>query len=39
MEAELTADGHRGVIVNTASIAAYKGQTGQLPYAAAKAGW
>jgi NAD(P)-dependent dehydrogenase (short-subunit alcohol dehydrogenase family) len=27
-----------GVIVNTASIAAYEGQIGQLPYAAAK-GW
>jgi NAD(P)-dependent dehydrogenase (short-subunit alcohol dehydrogenase family) len=31
-------DSHRGVIVNTASIAAYEGQTGQLPYAAAKGG-
>lgn len=31
-------DGHRGVIVNTASIAAYEGQVGQLPYAAAKGG-
>jgi NAD(P)-dependent dehydrogenase (short-subunit alcohol dehydrogenase family) len=28
----------RGVIVNTASIAAYEGQAGQLPYAAAKGG-
>ncbi|MFK4105213.1 SDR family NAD(P)-dependent oxidoreductase [Streptomyces sp. NPDC019531] len=28
----------RGVLVNTASIAAYEGQTGQLPYAAAKGG-
>jgi NAD(P)-dependent dehydrogenase (short-subunit alcohol dehydrogenase family) len=28
-------DGARGVIVNTASIAAYEGQIGQLPYAAA----
>lgn len=28
----------RGVIVNTASIAAYEGQVGQIPYAAAKAG-
>jgi len=28
----------RGVIVNTASIAAYEGQVGQLPYAAAKGG-
>jgi len=31
-------DGARGVIVNTASIAAYEGQIGQLPYAAAKGG-
>ncbi|GAB2825009.1 SDR family NAD(P)-dependent oxidoreductase [Actinocorallia aurea] len=31
-------DGSRGVIVNTASIAAYEGQVGQLPYAAAKGG-
>jgi NAD(P)-dependent dehydrogenase (short-subunit alcohol dehydrogenase family) len=31
-------DGTRGVIVNTASIAAYEGQIGQLPYAAAKGG-
>jgi NAD(P)-dependent dehydrogenase (short-subunit alcohol dehydrogenase family) len=28
----------RGVIVNTASIAAYEGQIGQVPYAAAKGG-
>ncbi|MGR7000919.1 SDR family NAD(P)-dependent oxidoreductase [Yinghuangia aomiensis] len=35
---EPTADGHRGVIVTTASIAAYEGQIGQLPYAAAKGG-
>ncbi|MEE3849517.1 SDR family oxidoreductase [Gordonia sp. LSe1-13] len=28
----------RGVIVNTASIAAYEGQIGQLPYSAAKGG-
>jgi NAD(P)-dependent dehydrogenase (short-subunit alcohol dehydrogenase family) len=28
----------RGVIINTASIAAYEGQIGQLPYAAAKGG-
>jgi NAD(P)-dependent dehydrogenase (short-subunit alcohol dehydrogenase family) len=32
------ADGDRGVIVSTASIAAYEGQIGQLPYAAAKGG-
>jgi NAD(P)-dependent dehydrogenase (short-subunit alcohol dehydrogenase family) len=31
-------DAGRGVIVNTASIAAYEGQIGQLPYAAAKGG-
>ncbi|MGW1876227.1 SDR family NAD(P)-dependent oxidoreductase [Streptomyces sp. NPDC001975] len=34
----LEADGGRGVVVNTASIAAYEGQIGQLPYAAAKGG-
>ena len=31
-------DGERGVIVNTASIAAYEGQIGQPAYAASKAG-
>jgi NAD(P)-dependent dehydrogenase (short-subunit alcohol dehydrogenase family) len=31
-------DGSRGAIVSTASIAAYEGQIGQLPYAAAKGG-
>ena len=31
-------EGARGVIVNTASIAAFEGQIGQAPYAAAKAG-
>ncbi|MFI6377173.1 SDR family oxidoreductase [Streptomyces sp. NPDC050546] len=31
-------DGARGVIVTTSSIAAYEGQVGQLPYAAAKGG-
>ncbi|MET8208907.1 SDR family NAD(P)-dependent oxidoreductase [Streptomyces sp. NPDC005373] len=31
-------DGGRGVIVTTSSIAAYEGQVGQLPYAAAKGG-
>ncbi|MGW0249021.1 SDR family NAD(P)-dependent oxidoreductase [Nocardia goodfellowii] len=31
-------EGTRGVIVNTASIAAYEGQIGQLPYSAAKGG-
>ncbi|MGW3651136.1 SDR family NAD(P)-dependent oxidoreductase [Streptomyces sp. NPDC000878] len=35
---EPTEDGGRGVAVNTASIAAYEGQIGQLPYAAAKGG-
>jgi NAD(P)-dependent dehydrogenase (short-subunit alcohol dehydrogenase family) len=38
MAAQEPDDGERGVIVNTASIAAYEGQTGQLPYAAAKGG-
>jgi len=31
-------DGERGVIVNTASVAAYEGQIGQTSYAASKAG-
>ncbi|XP_069785351.1 LOW QUALITY PROTEIN: 3-hydroxyacyl-CoA dehydrogenase type-2 [Narcine bancroftii] len=31
-------DGHRGVIVNTASVAAYDGQVGQAAYAASKGG-
>ena len=31
-------DGARGVIVNTASVAAYEGQIGQIAYAASKAG-
>ncbi|WP_405137883.1 SDR family NAD(P)-dependent oxidoreductase [Nocardia sp. NBC_01388] len=35
---EALEEGSRGVIVNTASIAAYEGQIGQLPYAAAKGG-
>ena len=30
-------DGQRGVVVNTASIAGYEGQAGQVAYAAAKA--
>lgn len=34
---EPDADGQRGVVVNTASVAGYEGQTGQLSYAAAKA--
>jgi NAD(P)-dependent dehydrogenase (short-subunit alcohol dehydrogenase family) len=37
-EAEPVADGDRGVCVNTASIAAYEGQVGQVAYAASKAG-
>jgi len=32
------ADGARGVIVNTASVAAYDGQVGQIAYAASKGG-
>ena len=35
---EPLADGERGVIINTASIAAYEGQIGQAAYAASKAG-
>ena len=31
-------DGERGVIINTASIAAFEGQIGQVAYSAAKAG-
>ena len=34
----ITADGERGVIVNTASVAAYDGQVGQEAYAASKGG-
>lgn len=34
----LDEDGQRGVIINTASIAAWDGQVGQLAYAASKAG-
>lgn len=34
----LNGDGERGVIVNTASIAAYEGQIGQAAYASSKAG-
>ncbi len=34
----LTADGERGVIINTASVAAYEGQIGQAAYAASKGG-
>jgi NAD(P)-dependent dehydrogenase (short-subunit alcohol dehydrogenase family) len=32
------ADGERGVIVNTSSIAAFDGQIGQAAYSASKAG-
>jgi NAD(P)-dependent dehydrogenase (short-subunit alcohol dehydrogenase family) len=35
---EAGADGERGVIINTASVAAYDGQIGQAAYAASKAG-
>lgn len=35
---EPLASGQRGVIINTASIAGYEGQPGQVPYAAAKGG-
>ena len=37
-KAEPLASGQRGVIINTASIAGYEGQPGQVPYAAAKGG-
>ena len=33
-----TADGERGVIINTASVAAFEGQIGQAAYSASKAG-
>jgi NAD(P)-dependent dehydrogenase (short-subunit alcohol dehydrogenase family) len=36
-KAELV-EGERGVIIMTASVAAYEGQIGQIPYASAKAG-
>jgi NAD(P)-dependent dehydrogenase (short-subunit alcohol dehydrogenase family) len=35
---EATADGERGVLINTASVAAYDGQIGQAAYAASKGG-
>lgn len=38
MKNEPNADGERGVIVNTASVAAYEGQLGQAAYAASKGG-
>ena len=37
-EADALEDGERGVIVNTASVAAYDGQIGQTAYAASKSG-
>jgi len=36
--APLNEDGERGVIINTASVAAYDGQIGQIAYAASKGG-
>ena len=38
VEAGLNAEGERGVIVNTASVAAFDGQIGQAAYAASKSG-
>jgi NAD(P)-dependent dehydrogenase (short-subunit alcohol dehydrogenase family) len=38
IEAEPLADGERGVIVSTASVAAFEGQVGQAAYGASKAG-
>jgi NAD(P)-dependent dehydrogenase (short-subunit alcohol dehydrogenase family) len=38
MKNEPTEDGERGVIVNTASVAAYDGQIGQAAYSASKGG-
>ena len=35
---EPLADGERGIIINTSSVAAYEGQIGQVAYAASKAG-
>jgi NAD(P)-dependent dehydrogenase (short-subunit alcohol dehydrogenase family) len=37
-ETEPLADGARGVVVNTASVAAFEGQIGQIAYAASKGG-
>lgn len=37
-QGEPNSDGERGVIINTASIAAFEGQIGQVAYTAAKAG-
>jgi NAD(P)-dependent dehydrogenase (short-subunit alcohol dehydrogenase family) len=38
MNNEPADDGERGIIINTASIAAFEGQIGQIAYAASKAG-
>ncbi len=38
VENEANHDGERGVVINTASVAAYEGQIGQAAYAASKAG-
>ena len=35
---EANADGERGVVINTASVAAYEGQIGQVAYASSKGG-
>src|SRR3546814_1972044 len=35
---EVGEDGERGVIINTASVAAYEGQIGQAAYSASKGG-
>ena len=37
-QAEPMDDGERGVIINTASVAAYEGQIGQIAYSASKGG-
>lgn len=37
-EATVNDDGQRGVIINTASVAAFEGQIGQIAYAASKGG-
>src|SRR5271166_2622095 len=38
VSANILEDGHRGVIINTASVAAVEGQIGQAAYAASKGG-
>lgn len=38
MQNELNGEGERGVIINTASVAAFDGQIGQVPYSASKGG-